>query len=1653
MKRILFLILGTLWVSAAFGSRVSETDADGHRLTALWQAYAQAEAADKPQDQLDILERIEREADRKRYLPDYYDALSKRVAVRTAVNWKDRKSARQEMRQKIEAFGEPLLVFFIRKGTVESEALRAYVRAQRTRLQAAHHPEFYVRDGSLKGKVFYPALLPLLDNDYAYVLWSMGNKQDLLDYYGERYPFRPFVEYQQLTCDKTAFAKRYAGKAVSMLARQDLLQRKLYDAEDYKALRAEAVALARERDAFTGTEAAIARCCRYPEELIRKLDASSLSLYSSSDTLWMVLRNLPSVQLSFLQREKLLASHTLPNPARSYYAPDTLAFPVPVSLPDGEYNVVCRGGGLEETCRWEKYGLSIAARRDADGTAVFVADACTGRPLDACTLAALDDDGTVLATCAALPLNGFTRLPDSLTAPLATRWRMSLRAEDVQGRRSQAVMLYANSGFYTPSPARHAVMLTDRAAFHPEETVQVKAILYEEYRGVRTPCAGTDCALSLLGPSGEVLETKSVCTGPLGSVADRFYLPRTDRGGTYTLVLRCGEKDVASAAVTVDDFVLPGFVVDWEKESLCAVAGDTLRIRGQIKSFSGHSLAEARAWCAVTRLEQELALSADGRFEVGVPTAAVTYSRSVPVEVRVADGSGETRSFRTYAHIIRDLSLSVSVENEAEGRLWQQGAGASPVLLDGETARLRFHAPLGKIAYRLYAGTQLLEEGQVPPDGYCVLDLSGRPDGCYTLEATARLRNGAGKEWKREERVSLLKMAPDAQVLPVPVTGLFRRLDTEDGVAIQLGAAGSLWVSVEVFGEGNRLLDSRVIHTDGGWGHPGSLQLYRYARKPGDPGHLSVKLLYFHDWDCICWAADYVPPRPSCLLPLQWTCFKDRTMPGQTCEFSFRTQPGAECAVAVYDRSTEEIHANGWRALAPSYSWEPQISYQSVCGTNRGNRFGGLYASHGADRTVLASAVQQEMAEGEPAVKRDNGGDASVPVREDFAATLAWEPLLAADADGCVRFRFRNADKLATFRVQAFVHDATMRTAAGHRDMLVTLPARVDIVPPQQLYTGDHYVARVSVTSLVPREVPAEVTVQFMHGGNRQQAALLRSVRVPVQVPAAGGTVCRAEIDVPAGVDTLGILAVCKGDDPEFGADAMWVRVPVFPPVQTLTEAHSALLSAAASRDSLLAGLAARFVNVDAKTASSREVSIREMVLDALPEKIVPRSDDALSLADALYAAHLLWECGETEPDCDTEALYDKLYACHRPDGGFGWFKGLSSSPMVTALVLRRLHAIGDESREMLAAVSYLDSCQFLLPARPAWCGGLSLSQYLDVRALFPQVPFPRARMDQKAWRTFRKEVKSCLLPSGRRGLNGQLLAKARRIRILSSLTGSGQGKALARTWKLNPARLAASRTADLASLAQYAVAHPSGGRYFPNAVMPWRGLLETELCAHSMLCTLFAEAGNGALADDLRLWMMVQKETQQWDSDPGYLEALAAVLEAPESLLETRVLILQASAPLPFASVSEAGNGFRLSCRYFRDGQELQPGDSLSVGDRIRLECRIWNEENRSFVRVALPRPALLRPEDQLSRPYGWRLSPLSLPGGYRCVPQGYRSVFPSCIEYRFDSYPEGETSLSETYFVTQEGRFQSAVPEVESLYAPHYRANAAAPALFRCP
>ena len=197
---------------------------------------------------------------------------------------------------------------------------------------------------------------------------------------------------------------------------------------------------------------------------------------------------------------------------------------------------------------------------------------------------------------------------------------------------------------------------------------------------------------------------------------------------------------------------------------------------------------------------------------------------------------------------------------------------------------------------------------------------------------------------------------------------------------------------------------------------------------------------------------------------------------------------------------------------------------------------------------------------------------------------------------------------------------------------------------------------------------------------------------------------------------------------------------------------------------------------------------------------------------------------------------------------------------------------------------------------------------------------------------------------------------------------------------------------------------------------------MESELNAHCTIAEIMDRHSHSDISDGIRLWIMVQKETQNWSADPGYIEALAMVLSGPERVLQTKVLALKGSYEVPFAEVKAAGNGMGISTS--------AEGRTLKVGDRVKLSFNISNEENRSFVRVTIPFAAGLLPVNQMSG-YRW---------GY------YRNVLADRIELWYEVYPEHTTTITEEFYATRAGEFQSSAAEIVCEYADHYRANSAA-------
>ena len=1718
---------------------------DDKSLETLWTEYRKASEQDRVRKMATILEEIKAEALETKASWDYYQACDEYVNVRSRHDWKLRDSLQMQMKCELQAYDEPLLIYLMERNELSREALLKSVSEMKDRLVKRHCTDVYKGRGQMLNAAVWPLIEN--DYEYVlwdmfrqsiHGYYTSSQKEEI---YGlleaevaGSYPKAGIAEFfyvMELSSESEkeerlkALAERYGGKALSMLPVQALMEMEFRKnqlegtSEYFLDLKGRLENYERERRSYrSGTEKRIVEDCKGFEQMLKHLETKSVLATVRNGKAELALRNLDKVKIRITRGDENVYETVLENKAGSFYKLDTLALILP-PLDDGGYRIRCFDGNEEiGQCSYPKFTLSVASRVDDAGTGVYVADYMSGEPVGKVDMTLYKGDRKV-AEAYGVEMNGFTSLPQEMESRFSKNGSghylvCSCIGEDGRTRRSQEIYLSAFKEYdANVTTVSYASVMLDKAAFNPGETVRFKAVVYEKMPdGQMAVIPGRTVSVRLRDSQGNVLSEKEMTTGEFGSVAGEFVLEGIRRNGMHRIGVWDENRHLGSADLVVDEFVLPTFDVSFDKPENVILPGEVIDVRGKVTSYSGHSIASASVVAKVTLdgrlvVERPLEIGHDGCFSLEFPDESTEDEAYSPyeIEVKITDLTGETRSFSCLRYVMRYPSVNISLENPDEGSFRLAGENRmAGWLLGDDVADVSFgisyhggNSDCLPLKYAVLKGEEVVIEGEALSGKEEKVDFSCMASGLYKIVAEVVLSDAHGNRLEGKSEAAIVKVRDDDAGLEGDMENVFRVI-SDDEPAVQIGAGcGPVWAVIELFGDRGQRLKAEILHLG-----KGEMRTLRYKYEDDYPDGVLLNVLYFRDSQCYTYSRVWKRKARAAEIPLEFVRFENVAAPGTSCSVVMKTDPDAEVLASVFDVSTEQVKNNRWNRISGRLVYVSSVSMRNISGMDgsgysammgnpfdiydSGFRFDGdvleesAVVGYGTVRnralkTDRLMAVAETVNDEAMSLQHDDENNAGVEVRDDLSSSLAFEPFLYPSEDGTVRLDFTTSDKISTFVVSVFAHDKEMNNNVRRREMLVTLPLKVSVVQPQYLYEGDRYVLKASVSNNSDSDVSGTLTLD---GKDDTVHELI--------VPAGGSVPLSFDVHVPSGAVEMEFRIVFRGDG---CTDGVLVKVPVYPASQELVEAHSAVLLHGMSEETVLRSLEGQFVNVTPMGAEYSANSVMDMLREALPLTVEAKGKDVISQSEAMYvnllAASLRASEGEDVRSYVEAAMatVPRILACANLDGGFGWFEGMKSSPVVTAVVLERfaglrdrklLGIVSDEMGEdaldkldeaVVSAVGYLDSVYFGDPDRPLWYGSLSLQQYMNVRSSYVGVPFGEAAARKaagtKKYNEFRKAVRAYLIPKkGERWTDAAILAKVRVVRIINALEGSEQGRALAEAWGVSSSnRLQKSQKIELESLKEYAVPHPSGGLYYPNAVLPYRGLLESEAYAHAMICDLYddmasdKEKGEGldVLADGIRLWLMLQKETQQWDSDPGFVEALASVYDGSPALKDTKVIVLSKRYSKPFKEIRPAGNGFKVSVGYFvEDGsvgedvslRPLSEGDVLRPGDRVVAKYSVWSEENRSFVRLSVPRPACLRPENQLSGWSGGWFRPLSY-GPYDVSPYAYREVKADRTLYWIDVCPEEDTSIEETFFVTQEGRFTSPVAEIESLYAPHYRAN----------
>lgn len=1747
-----------------------DVDDYGHSLVSMWNDYYAAQKADRPKKMTEILSQIKTEAVKRSLAWDFYDAGRKYVESSGLRNWKQKDSLFGNFGKEIAKFDNPLVTFVWKRfdKSENPDTLLTFVKTHKTALSNGCDKPFFAL-GSI-GSQMGSKLKDYYANDYEFALWELLSAQPsrkiekgetaslLKSLVSGQYPNAAYLDYyitsnadlsdKQRKAAMTELAKRYSGNAVGVYPAGDLLSMKFdslskakTSSSGYQEFDSECKAFEKFRDSFRGSESEIAAGCTTVYNIVNTLNVKDLNVFVLKDTVKVVLKNIKRASLSLVLdgQKKPLLETAIVDERNSFYVNDTVRYVLP-KLNDGRYYVNVKSGACNGFDVYEQYTISLAKREELGKKTVYVADYNTGKPIRKASLT-LTKNGKTVAEAENFAFDGFTPLPASFS-DLITKdnsgYQIYCSCPGSDGLMRKSRTIYLSSFGYVSEEHlaksdHYCEILTDRGAYRPGDTVSYKAILYygDKSKSIKVFGAGSKVTVTLCNAENKVLETSKLTTNEFGSVAGEFVLPKDQKNGTFFIETSfTGGQE--SHPITVDEFVLPTFDVDFFPSDTLWLPGDAVVVKGSVTSYSGHSLAGTKLNYIVRSFNEEISSGAitpasDGSFHIGFKSSAENSYKNYLIVVTLTDGTGETHSYSTSVVVSKSLTVEAELKNHAQGsaelsvkRSNRSYVDCSAEIVDGDSLVYEFktlnydNETVGipvRYEFTGETGDKILS-GETEPGGDKKFDISSWKSGQYTLTAIASFKGGAGMEVSDTIVQRLLVVRNTDKALDAPVKNLFKVLTPEAShgkeIKVMMGSAdGPVWAVVGIFGKQGKLLLADKVHLEGKRGEDGSLVTLSYPFKDSYPNLLSFQIFYFKDSSYKSFSHSFECESPELSLPLSFTSFTDKAVPSSECSISLKTLPGVECLAAVFDKSTETIRGNVWDKVSLWSFGSTEVSIDASPGTKgrneetisfRGRLYGDRPRMAMMNAVVLEDDAMMEKADSAPEGIAGSESSSPVPVRENFSNSLTFQPFLHSDSDGNINLSFKTSDKLSTYIVSLFAHDKAMKNAVLRKEMMVTIPVKVSVTEPGYLYAGDKYSLAAMLSNNSSSSVSGKLTLCVYDTKDYKNSSPVSSQSLEVSVPALGTSSASFEVPVPSTFDgsvtDLGfkVLFEAHADGLSF-SDGIFVSVPLLPAGQTLSEAHSAVLLHGMDRDSLIATLREAFVNVTGSDAILKETSVIDMVRAAIPSKVEPEGKDVLSLSEAYYIRKVASALGApaAAAHISDEKLWESIIACKNVDGGYGWFEGMNSSPVITSVLLERfakMKAAGLVALDDVASsVRYLDNSKFSGNGMPYWCGSISDEQYIYVRSMFPEVPMritspANSKQSEKEWAEFKKFAKSYLVPGEERGLNGYVLAKARRTLSLSRLAGSSEGVELAKAWGvrlLTANRLFKSLESDVKSLMEYAVEHKNGGCYYPNAVMPFRGLLESEAYAHSLICDLMSSyassfgrasysgssSSSGSspssvsasealkIADGIRLWLMLQKETQRWDTEPAFVDAINSILAGSSELLDTKVIALSKTFTAPVVDIKPSGNGFTIKRNFYREVTDpvtkkisrapLKEGAPLNVGDKICAEYKIHNDENRSFVKLTAPREAAFRPADQLSGHYGWWLSPLRINGFYTFSPQGYRNMKTSATEYYFDSYPEETTSVTEEFFATQKGIFIAPVVTIESLYAPHYRAN----------
>lgn len=621
----------------------------------------------------------------------------------------------------------------------------------------------------------------------------------------------------------------------------------------------------------------------------------------------------------------------------------------------------------------------------------------------------------------------------------------------------------------------------------------------------------------------------------------------------------------------------------------------------------------------------------------------------------------------------------------------------------------------------------------------------------------------------------------------------------------------------------------------------------------------------------------------------------------------------------------------------------------------------------------LESKVNSQLAEvvvQTVTTKKSTAANENIQIRKNFNETAFFFPDLRTDSSGAIEFSFTMPEALTKWKFQTLAHTKDLAIGLSSKELVTQKQLMLQPNAPRFLREGDRMEFSAKIVNLTDKEVTGQAELQLFDATTNQSvdgwfqnmipnqyftvaAGQSEAVQFPIQVPylfnkALTWRIIAKAKDISDGeeasmpvltnkmlvTETLPLNMRGSGTKNftfekllhagesetlqnhaltvEYTSNPAWYAVQALPylmeyPYECAEQTWNRYY--ANSLATMIVNSAPRIKQIFEKwkTADTsallsnlqKNQELKSVLLEETPWVLEAKTEEQQKKNIAL-----LFDMVKMSGELNNSI--EKLKQMQLENGGFVWFKGGSDDRYITQYIvtgighLKKLGAFtkGQENKlnEILAtAIPYLDKkikkdYDDLIKYKTdlkKYSPGYSEIQYLYMRSFFPEYKIPTA--SQTAYTYFRTRTQQTWTPQ----------SKYMQGMIALALHRTGDTK--------NPAAI-------LKSLKETAVVNEEMGMYYKNQRRGWFWY-EAPIETQALLIEAFSEVGNDTkTTDDLKTWLLKNKQTNNWSTTKATAEACYALLLQGSNWLSSEPVVTIQLGNTQIKSTDEkqeAGTGY----------------------------------------------------------------------------------------------------------------------------------------------